>query len=176
MIGINKDMAPSPSCKAGKKALDNSGASSGGGALSRFVRSRAFDVTGIVLVFASLLILLYMAPGAAYADEPLISTSKLFSTLRWITTAVLLPLGIIIASFKIVYIAIVGGMFGMDPLGFIKGQSSDEVSGEDVSNALKEHFWGFAKGLAWVAGLFIVFQLALSFAVMLADSFENAFG
>ena len=100
--------------------------------------------------------------------------------LKTLTTVLFLPLGVIIASSKIIYIAIVGGLLGMDPLNIIKtgdsGLTGTDISHADIQTALKQHMWGFAKGLAWVAGLFVIFRLALNFAAMLADQAEANFG
>lgn len=124
---------------------------------------------------------LLLCPGFAFADGILHGgMGAMIEMAKTLVTWLFLPLGVIIAASKLIYIAIVCGLLGMDPLNIVQdadtGLTGTGISHAQVSAALKTHLYGFAKGLAWVAGLFVIFRVALGVAGMLADSVEGAFG
>ena len=135
-------------------------------------------LTSSLLVFG-LFFSALVAPAQALADTAGSAFGGNFAgiitSIEWLVRMVLLPVGIILASGKLIYIAIVGGMFGVDPLHLIV-DGDKEINSHDVTMALRDQLWGFAKGLAWVAGLFIIFEVALNIAAFFADQVEKLFG
>ena len=64
-------------------------------------------------------------------------------------------------------------MMGIDPLGMI--DETNNFSAGKVAQEIRECFWGVAKGLAWTAGVWVIFKVALSVANMLAATLDANF-
>lgn len=130
----------------------------------------------------SLGILSVVAISAAIVFSPDVALARtvdfvqLVAALQHILTTLLLPIAIVLCAWKILYIAVVGGIMGTDPMNVISDQDNDgAISFADVKIALMAHVSGFVKGLLWVGGIFIIFQLVLSVAAMFAQQFADTF-
>lgn len=112
--------------------------------------------------------------GFAYADELSdFSFTNVLDYIQQLVTFVFLPVAIVLCAGKIIYAAIAGYIMGNDFLD--KGQSwygKDLVSNVDecVKNSLK----GFAYGLAWVAGVWVIFTLVIQLTSMLVGTLANS--
>ena len=122
------------------------------------------------LASATLLVLLavFAVPDNAFAaGSGDVGFGAMVTMLQTLVTVLLLPLGILIAAWKIVYLAVFVGIMNIDPF--------DLGTSDPVTVQIKNQFWGFAKGLAWVAGIWVVLQLALTVANMLASALDANF-
>ena len=136
-------------------------------------RSLGISSPAIPIVFVlALLFLMLLAPDLAFADDPPkgVNLTSMIASLKNIVTIVLLPIGILVAGWRIIYLGVFCAMAGIDPLDIMDGgrNSDGSVSAGEAVAAIKQHLGGFAKGLAWVGGIWLVFQLALTVAQMLA--------
>jgi uncharacterized membrane protein len=114
-------------------------------------------------------------PMDAWAAK-VVGLQLLIGQIQKIITILILPLSMIIAAWRIIYIAVFGGMMGMDPLNQISDQDKDgQISSEEVVQAIKAHLSGFMHGLMWIGGLFIIFQIALTIAGYLAGALASNF-
>jgi len=91
----------------------------------------------------------------AYASD--FSFDKVFTQLNNIMTYLLLPVGIAWASWQIVYIAVVCGVIGIDPLNLLGGNMDQDHVWQEV----RGRFRNFGYGIAWVAGIWLLFELVL---------------
>lgn len=114
--------------------------------------------TGKVLVTESLgvtVMTLFVMPPCAYAAD--FSFDKVFARLNDVMTYLLLPVGIAWASWQIVYIAVVCGVIGIDPLNLLGG----DLDQDRVWQEVRGRFRNFGYGIAWVAGIWLLFELVL---------------
>ena len=95
--------------------------------------------------------------------------SAMTQMLQTMVTVLLLPIGILIAGGRIIYYALFVGIMGIDPFGWAEGKN------DNVGELIKSSFWGFAKGLAWVAGVWVILQLCLTVVNMLAAALDANF-
>jgi hypothetical protein len=130
----------------------------------------------IILVFVLFVTIgLFLMPMDAWAAK-VVGLQLLIGQIQKIITILILPLSMIIAAWRIIYIAVFGGMMGMDPLNQISDQDKDgQISSEEVVQAIKAHLSGFMHGLMWIGGLFIIFQIALTIAGYLAGALASNF-
>lgn len=144
-------------------------------ALSGAVRS--FDAmakrqTKRVLMAESLLSLVVMAFVATpQAQAATFSTEQVFNNLNSIITNLLLPVGIAWASWQIVYIAVVCGLIGIDPLNLIGGNLDQDHIWAEIRN----RFRNFGYGIAWVAGIWLLFEFVISLVSKLTVIISNNF-
>ena len=109
-------------------------------------------------------------PGTSSGSSGEFSISNIMGTLSFLVSFIFLPLGILIAGSKIIYIAIFCGVFGTDPLGW-----ADPHAIEAPWSAVKDNLKGFLYGLFWVAGIWVVFQVILNVVALLANSLDVLF-
>lgn len=137
-------------------------------------KSKTISLRLGVLSMTTICIAILFSPEAAFAR--VVDFVQLIGALQNILTTLLLPIAIVICAWKILYIAVVGGIMGMDPMNVISDQDNDgAISFADVKIALMAHVSGFLKGLMWIGGIFIIFQLVLSVAAMFAKQFADTF-
>lgn len=134
----------------------------------------------IIILALFLAIIVIMVPDVAFADNASnndngIHLSSAIEALKGIITTLLLPVAIILCAWRILYIAIVCGIMGMDPLGFVFDEGSNGLSAQEVKQALLMNMTSFLKGLCWVGGIWLIFQIALTLASWLAVTFTSAF-
>lgn len=123
-------------------------------------------------IFAVLCIAYALSPMMAWADTGLAS---MLQSLQGIVRGILLPLGILIAGARIAYLATFGVIGGIDPLNLMgKGDSGIQTS--EAVDEIKNSLRGFVKGLCWVAGIWILFELILTLAITLANGLAGSVG
>lgn len=109
--------------------------------------------------------------------------TSLIEIVKWFVTWIMLPIGILLAAWNLIYYAIVVGMISIDPLNKMSGGRGAYGSGsdsgwsyDDVQKKIKESLVGFGKGLILVGGIFAIFQLCMTLASMAAGLVMNGFG
>lgn len=127
-------------------------------------------------VIATCLTVMFVPDSAFAASGALPAFQNGVKALQAITTALLLPIAVVIVAWKMVYIAVFGGILGMDPMNMITDTDKDgQIGLADVKVSLIAHAGGFVKGLAWVGGVFVVFQVVLGLAATFAGVFADNF-
>lgn len=121
--------------------------------------------------------ILFMPESAFAADSPF-NFGNIIGELQRIVTVLLLPMAIVFSAWKVLYLAIVVGMFGFDPLNYCTGNNNtgDSIDYQTVQEQLKISLVGFFKGLMWIGGIFIIFQLVVVAASAISGVFAEAFG
>lgn len=114
---------------------------------------------------------LFIATPYALANTSAFNTANAFSALNDIVTYLLLPVGIAWASWQIVYIAVVCGIIGIDPLNLLGGSLDQDTVWAEVRN----RFRNFGYGIAWVAGIWILFEFVLFLVANLANVISSNF-
>lgn len=125
-----------------------------------------------ICAVAIMLMIFALAPDTALAassSSDSIGFSRIISALQAFATYIMLPLGVLIAAWRIIYLAAFCGIAGIDPLNICDGNVGK------WSEELKASISGFVKGLCWIGGIFIIFQFALVCAAGLAGIMEGAF-
>lgn len=131
----------------------------------------------LLLMPVLVLVVILLCPDLSFAATQKLAFATIIGQLQKLVTLLLLPLAILINAWRIIYIAVVAGLMGMDPLNMVSDTDNDgEISSGEVVGAIKGHLMGFFHGLVWIGGLFIVFQVALTLAAMLATSVAEVFG
>lgn len=133
-------------------------------------RGRFFAVmTAIFLIIA-----ITLSPSIAFAAESdgIFNFSGIIDQLKWVVTFILLPVAIVFVAWKVLYLALVVGLFGVDPLGYAGGNLGYDMLVPKIKNALM----GTLYGLCWVGGVFIIFQLVLIVASAITGVFAESFG
>ena len=140
-------------------------------------KDKALGIAGTTLLVAALYAtwLFLVAPDMAWAKN--VTFSNIIAQLQYVITVFFLPLGVMIAASKILYVALFGGLIGIDPLNLISDTNQDgQINTSEVWQTIKASFSGFVHGLCWVGGIFIIFQIALILAGTLAGQLETNFG
>ena len=110
--------------------------------------------------------------GFAYADD--LSDFSLTNVLDYIqrlVTFVFLPIAIVLCAGKIIYAAVAGYIMGNDVLGvWNKWYGDGEYSPDKAPLAVKKSLKGFAYGLAWVAGVWVLMTLIIQITSMLVGT------
>lgn len=141
--------------------------------------SKSALIIAAVISVAAICLSILFAPETANAANSgaLPAFQNAVKALQSIVTLLLLPVAIILVAWKMVYIAVFGGILGMDPMNLITDTDKDgEIGLADVKVSLLNHASGFVKGLCWVGGLFIIFQVVLSLASAFSEVFAQNFG
>lgn len=137
-------------------------------------------ITAVIVAIMVLgVVSLCVCPDIAFAAETgkkSVSFSYIIGQLQTVVSVLLLPLSVMICAWRIIYIAVFAGIMGIDPLNMVSDTDRDgQVSGSEVVQAIKAHLSGFFHGLMWIGGLFIIFQLALTLAALLARTLAENF-
>ena len=96
------------------------------------------------------------AGGGSALNSDMLNARTAIERVNLVVTGLLLPVGIVWASWQIVYIALVCGLLGIDPLDLITKDDEDKPW-----EAIKKRFSNFAIGLALVGGIWLIFELVL---------------
>lgn len=137
---------------------------------ARMRTSKLLMVEGILIVF----VMLFASTPYALASGGTTSafnTGTAFQALNDIVTYLLLPVGIAWASWQLVYIAVVCGLIGIDPLNLLGGSLDQDTVWAEVRN----RFRNFGYGIAWVAGIWILFEFVLFLVANLANVINTNF-
>lgn len=102
--------------------------------------------------------------------------ATLVTGIQNVVNTVLIPLAILWAGWQIIYLAIFCGLIGADPLDMIpeghRGHGGDDMSWPRVWQEIKLRLSGFARGLAWVAGIWVIFNAVLMIVSFLATQID----
>lgn len=129
--------------------------------VTRFMREHPYITLIIEATLYALLAMTILIPdawaGSNLSKTGLTNTSTAMSNINGIVSGLLLPIGIAWASWQIIYIALVCGVIGIDPLNLLGGSLDQDVIWAEV----RKRFKNFAFGIAWVAGIWLVFEMVL---------------
>lgn len=134
-------------------------------AMVRTQTKRVLVVESILAIF----VLAFVATPMALAVD--FDIGKMYDSLNKIATNFLLPVGIAWASWQIVYVAVVCGIIGIDPLNLVGGDLDQDHVWAEVRN----RFRNFAYGIAWVAGIWLLFEFVLFVVTKFANIIGKAF-
>lgn len=129
-----------------------------------------------LLLSAVLLLGILFCPQSAFAADSPIHFGEIIGQLRNVVTFFLLPLAIVWVSWKLLYLAVVVGLIGFDPLHMVSEDSSTSYSYSTVTGLIKKQAIYFVKGICWIGGIFIIFQVVVIMASTVAGVFGEAFG
>lgn len=133
----------------------------------------------IAFSMIALLLFVLLCPQEAYAataaSDDVFSFSGIIGKLQFVVSTFLLPIAIVWVTWKFLYLAVVVGMMGFDPLRML-GSTSKVESYETVKGAIRDQAIYFVKGICWIGGIFIIFQLVVILASTIAGVFGTAFG
>lgn len=124
---------------------------------------------GFLILLTSLIIL---CPNKAFAAEKsALPFSNLVANLSDIVNLILLPIAIVAVGWKIIYLALFCGLMGTDPLNEVPDGYSLQWSA--VWTLIRARLSNFARGLAWVGGIWILFNVIIAIVSMLAGSLDK---
>lgn len=118
-------------------------------------------------------------PTMAMADDA-VGFGMMIESLTNIVNKLLLPIGVLIAAWKIIYIVLVVGLLGIDPLEMMEAGDDNtknigDLSSYNIMRMVKSQLKGFAYGLLWVGGVWILFQIIVSVVAMFANAVSANF-
>lgn len=128
-------------------------------------------ISGAVLLLSVLL-----TPQLAFAQDAPFDFSTIIGQLQGIVTWFLLPLAIVWVSWKLLYLAVVVGLFGYDPLNYCTASGDAAPNYGTLTSEIRAQLVNFVKGICWIGGIFIIFQLVVVLASTIAGVFGEAFG
>lgn len=134
--------------------------------------------TIVLAVLSAIMLAAYVAlcPQPAFAQDAPFDFSSIIGVLQNIVTWFLLPLAIVWVSWKLLYLAVVVGIFGFDPLNFCTAAGKAAPDYGTLTAEIKIQLVNFIKGICWIGGIFIIFQLVVVLASTIAGVFGEAFG
>lgn len=134
--------------------------------------------TIILAVLSVIMLAVYvtLCPQPAFAQDAPFDFSSIIGILQNIVTWFLLPLAIVWVSWKLLYLAVVVGIFGFDPLNFCTAAGKAAPDYATLTAEIKIQLVNFVKGICWIGGIFIIFQLVVMLASTIAGVFGEAFG
>ena len=118
-------------------------------------------------------------PTMAMADDA-VGFGMMIESLTNIVNKLLLPIGVLIAAWKIIYIVLVVGLLGIDPLEMMESGEDNtknigDLSSYNIMRMVQSQLKGFAYGLLWVGGVWILFQIIVSVVAMFANAVSANF-
>lgn len=135
----------------------------------------------LATLLITLLLLIILTPNTALATAVdteqtvvaavFISISQMLKTLL---SFVFLPIAIAIVIGKIVYLALVCGMIGKDPLNLTGTDTTPSPAA--VSKAIKEELKNTLYGLLWVGGIWLLFRILLDIGIVLVGAISQNMG
>lgn len=142
---------------------------------------RIFGENGKVMLLSIAAIALTAAimPTMAMADDA-VGFGAMIESLTNIVNKLLLPIGVLIAAWKIIYIVLVVGLLGIDPLEMMEAGEDNtknigDLSSYNIMRMVQSQLKGFAYGLLWVGGVWILFQIIVSVVAMFANAVSANF-
>lgn len=142
---------------------------------------RMFRESGKATLLAVAIIALTAAimPTMAIADDA-VGFGAMIESLTNIVNKLLLPIGVLVAAWKIIYIVLVVGLLGIDPLEMMEAGEDNtknigDLSSYNIMRMVQSQLKGFAYGLLWVGGVWILFQIIVSVVAMFANAVSDNF-
>ena len=132
-----------------------------------------------LLAVAAIALTAAVMPTMAMADDA-VGFGMMIESLTNIVNKLLLPIGVLIAAWKIIYIVLVIGLLGIDPLEMMEAGEDNtknigDLSSYNIMRMVQSQLKGFAYGLLWVGGVWILFQIIVSVVAMFANAVSANF-
>lgn len=132
-----------------------------------------------LLAVAAIALTAAVMPTMAMADDA-VGFGMMIESLTNIVNKLLLPIGVLIAAWKIIYIVLVVGLLGIDPLEMMEAGEDNtknigDLSSYNIMRMVQSQLKGFAYGLLWVGGVWILFQIIVSVVAMFANAVSANF-
>ena len=132
-----------------------------------------------LLAVAAIALTAAVMPTMAMADDA-VGFGAMIESLTNIVNKLLLPIGVLIAAWKIIYIVLVVGLLGIDPLEMMESGEDNtknigDLSSYNIMRMVQSQLKGFAYGLLWVGGVWILFQIIVSVVAMFANAVSDNF-
>lgn len=132
-----------------------------------------------LLAVAAIALTAAIMPTMAMADDA-VGFGMMIESLTNIVNKLLLPIGVLIAAWKIIYIVLVVGLLGIDPLEMMEAGEDNtknigDLSSYNIMRMVQSQLKGFAYGLLWVGGVWILFQIIVSVVAMFANAVSANF-
>lgn len=133
----------------------------------------------MLLAIAAIALTVAIMPTMAMADDA-VGFGAMIESLTNIVNKLLLPIGVLIAAWKIIYIVLVVGLLGIDPLEMMEAGEDNtknigDLSSYNIMRMVQSQLKGFAYGLLWVGGVWILFQIIVSVVAMFANAVSSNF-
>lgn len=134
----------------------------------------------MLLAIAAIALTAAIMPTMAMADDA-VGFGAMIESLTNIVNKLLLPIGVLVAAWKIIYIVLVVGLLGIDPLEMMESGEDNtknigDLSSYNIMRMVQEsQLKGFAYGLLWVGGVWILFQIIVSVVAMFANAVSDNF-
>lgn len=145
--------------------LTNSNKKNKRGTLSRQPIITASIVTMALTVFPQVA----MAADTSTGSTPMFST--MLDSITTLVNTVFLPIAIVIAGWKIIYLAIFPGLMSADPFNQVPDGYS--LQWDAIWTLIKYRLTGFFKGVLWIGGIWILFNLIISIVSVLAKNLDQ---
>lgn len=128
---------------------------------------RAHATTLAILAACAILAM----PTAAFAasgsgEAPMFSS--MLSTVTDLVNRVFLPIAIVVAGWKIIYLLIFPGLLGSDPFNQVPDGYS--LQWDAIWTLVKYRLTGFFKGLLWIGGIWLLFNVVIGIVSILASN------
>ena len=132
-----------------------------------------------LLAVAAIALTAAVMPTMAMADDA-VGFGAMIESLTNIVNKLLLPIGVLVAAWKIIYIVLVIGLLGIDPLEMMESGEDNtknigDLSSYNIMRMVQSQLKGFAYGLLWVGGVWILFQIIVSVVAMFANAVSDNF-
>lgn len=132
-----------------------------------------------LLAVAAIALTAAIVPTTAMADDA-VGFGMMIESLTNIVNKLLLPIGVLVAAWKIIYIVLVVGLLGIDPLEMMEAGDDNtknigDLSSYNIMRMVQSQLKGFAYGLLWVGGVWILFQIIVSVVAMFANAVSDNF-
>lgn len=132
-----------------------------------------------LLAVAIIALMAAIMPTMAIADDA-VGFGAMIESLTNIVNKLLLPIGVLVAAWKIIYIVLVVGLLGIDPLEMMEAGEDNtknigDLSSYNIMRMVQSQLKGFAYGLLWVGGVWILFQIIVSVVAMFANAVSDNF-
>lgn len=112
-----------------------------------------------------------LAASSGGGDAPMFSS--MLSTVTDLVNYVFLPIAIVAAGWKIIYLLIFPGLLGTDPFNQVPDGYS--LQWDAIWTLVKYHLTGFFKGLLWIGGIWLLFNLIVGIVSVLASNLAIVF-
>lgn len=132
-----------------------------------------------LLAVAAIALTAAVMPTMAMADDA-VGFGAMIESLTNIVNKLLLPIGVLVAAWKIIYIVLVVGLLGIDPLEMMESGEDNtknigDLSSYNIMRMVQSQLKGFAYGLLWVGGVWILFQIIVSVVAIFANAVSDNF-